>query len=198
MKLYTGTGDRGKTSLLSGERRWKSHGRVEAYGALDELNACLGSLAAAWAGARREPVAPGLGSGAWSADQLTEIQGDLLLAGAWIATTPEAAERQILEPLKPDRSQWLEQAMDRMDKNLPPLRSFILPAGHPVATWAHLARTICRRAERRLVAVVELETDPAINLDPILIYLNRLSDYLFTLARWANHTFNVNDQPWSP
>ena len=199
MKLYTGTGDRGKTSLFSGERRLKSHARIESYGTLDELSACLGALAAAW-------LSPGGGAQSapeprlqvWSPDQIAAIQADLFLAGAWLATMPEAAERRTLPPVDPARSRWLEAAMDRMDAELPALRTFILPGGHPVAAWAHLARTVCRRAERRVVALMDAEKPATGTLEPIVVYLNRLSDYLFMLARWANQTFNVADRPWRP
>jgi cob(I)alamin adenosyltransferase len=187
MKIYTGSGDRGKTSLFSGERVGKDHERVEAYGDLDELNAVLGALAA------NLPEAP-----PDRRAELQAIQSDLLRIGGWLATTPGAPAAVSLPPIDPGRSAWIEAAIDRMEEDLAPLTAFILPGGHPSAAWAHVARTVCRRAERR---IVRLAGDPppgeaAPALGRAIIYLNRLSDYLFVFARHCNHRHGVADTPW--
>jgi cob(I)alamin adenosyltransferase len=187
MRIYTGGGDRGKTSLFSGERMSKSDARVEAYGAVDELNATLGML-----------VAELLGRQAGLAEEVQRIQSDLFHVGAWLATTPGSPSGEMLQPLTQEHTGWLERAIDRMEADLPPLRSFVLPGGHRAAAWAHIARTVCRRAERRAVRLVEESADAKPDLQPVLVYLNRLSDYLFVLARTTNDQASVADQPWSP
>jgi cob(I)alamin adenosyltransferase len=187
MKIYTGSGDRGKTSLFSGERVGKDNDRIEAYGDLDELNAVLGALCTGL------PETP--------PDQRAElqaIQADLFRIGAWLATTPGAPETESLPPLHPGRSVWLEGAIDRMEEDLPPLTAFILPGGHPSAAWAHVARTVCRRVERRVVRLAgdspSGETEAP--LGRAMIYLNRLSDYLFVFARHCNRRHGIADTPW--
>ena len=183
MKIYTGAGDRGKTSLFSGERISKGHARIEAYGDIDELNSVLGALAAE------------LGADAENADALTRVQSDLFHVGAWLATTADSPSAALLNPLDPASVKFMEEAIDRMEADLPPLAGFILPGGHRSAAWAHIARTVCRRAERRVVSLEggEEEGSP---LSAILVYLNRLSDYLFMLARHCNHRRGVPDAPW--
>lgn len=189
MKVYTGGGDKGKTSLFSGERVAKNHDRVEAYGDLDELSSTLGALVAAfpdgdaWDAMRREVLG---------------IQADLMTVGALLATLPGSDAFAYLESIGPDKSAALEAAMDRMDAELPALRTFLLPGGHPSACWAHMGRTVCRRAERRVVGliVVVAESDVPEYLTTIQVYLNRLSDYLFVLARYCNYTAGVADIPW--
>ncbi len=178
MKIYTRTGDRGETSLFGGQRVPKDHLRVEAYGTVDELNACLG-----WA---RTLLPPGE-----VADVVEAVQNDLFTLGADLATPEEGAE----VPRVP--AAWVERLegwIDRAQERVPPLRSFVLPGGAPAAAALHLARTVCRRAERRVVALAR--TEP---VNPELIrYLNRLSDLLFVLARQANREAGVPEPPWRP
>lgn len=180
MKLYTRTGDAGTTALFGGARVSKHHPRIEAYGTLDELNAVLGLALAAMADERLAPLA----------DALTRVQHDLFVAGADFATpldakpfVPRIAETDVAR---------LEAAIDRFDGDVPPLRQFILPGGTEAAARLHVARTVCRRAER--LALQASEHD-AFNRDA-LVYLNRLSDLLFAAARWANHAAGVDDVAW--
>ena len=188
MKIYTGTGDRGQTSLFSGERISKSNPRTEAYGDLDELNSVIGAVAAA------------LGEGHLSlSDELRNVQALLLEAGAWLATTSGAASAQFLKPFTHDPTDMLEAAIDRMNESLPELKHFILPGGHLSASLAHLGRTVCRRTERRVINLVELEdgdSGPGENMKHILVFLNRLSDYLFVLARTCNQAYGQKDVLW--
>jgi cob(I)alamin adenosyltransferase len=187
MKIYTKSGDKGRTSLFSGERVSKAASRVEAYGDVDELNSVLGALV-----------------GSLSADNpqvsraVEQIQRDLFCVGGRLATTPDSPAFEDLPDLDDDAVKRLETEIDGMDKTLPPLRGFILPGGHPSACWAHVARTVCRRAERRLVAMLETtEADPEEDGPAQMgIYLNRLSDYLFVLARYCNHINGVEDTLW--
>ena len=186
MKIYTGSGDRGKTSLFSGERISKNNLRTEAYGDLDELNSCLGALTAAMEESHESRV------------EIRQIQSELFHIGALLATTPGSPSAAALEPLDEQKSRYLETAIDRMDQHLPPLKEFILPGGRMTAALAHLARTVCRRAERHVVGLSEGETT---NQRPeayqaILVYLNRLSDYLFVLARYCNHLAGEADVLW--
>ena len=186
MKTNVGSGDHGLTSLLSGERVPKSHARVEACGEVDELSSVLGACAAALPAAR--------------ADLQREIQGvqaDLLGIGALLATSPGSPTRQMLRPIGPDRMRQLEGAIERLERELPALQSFLLPGGHPTAAWAHVARTVCRRAERRVQSLAdEAGATAGQPTDGILPYLNRLSTYLFALARYCNKLHGVADIPW--
>jgi cob(I)alamin adenosyltransferase len=187
MKIYTGSGDRGRTSLFSGERVAKGNERIEAYGDLDELNSFIGALVAALP----EPLNA-------LKSELKAVQAHLFRIGAWLATTPGAPAAETLEPIDPQETARLERAIDRLDETLPPLKEFILPGGHPCAAWAHIARTVCRRAERRLVAVAARQA-PAESSGPLaeaLVFLNRLSDYFFVLARHANRIHQIEDTPW--
>ena len=186
MKIYTGTGDRGKTSLFSGERIGKNDGRIEAYGAVDELNASIGAVAASL------PSAPGA---ELVRMQLTRIQSDLFRVGAFLATTADSPSMASLRPMDQADSSWLEEQVDKMQLQLPELTVFILPGGHPSAAWAHVTRTVCRRAERRIVSLLE-RTPTDENSQSLLTYVNRLSDYLFMLARYCNHLAGREDQPW--
>jgi cob(I)alamin adenosyltransferase len=181
MKIYTRTGDQGDTGLFGGGRVPKDHPRVAAYGDVDELNSALGVVRAA-------------------ADQqffdelLESIQRDLFSIGGHLATPDPERVRKALEKasLAPDRIQQFEQIMDEAEKALPPLRAFILPAGTATAAALHLARTVCRRAERSVVHLAQSESMPEL----FLIYLNRLSDLLFTLARLANVRDGVSETTW--
>lgn len=178
MKIYTRTGDSGETSLFSGERVRKDDLRVEAYGTLDELNSVLG-------------VASNFCRSSKVRDVLNSLQNQLFAAGADLATTSARPRR--LQRL--DREDWagLEQLIDELEADLPPLKNFILPGGAPGASLLHLARTVCRRAER---LVVRLQREgQEVNPD-LLIYINRLSDLLFVLARFENVTQGGHEVVW--
>ncbi len=187
MKIYTGTGDGGKTSLFSGERILKNDARLEAYGVVDELNAIVGALMAALPDVPQESTVR---------SQLSQIQSDLFHAGAWLATTTESPCAAKLAPLTTDHVQRLENQVDGMQTELEALRSFILPGGHPAAGWAHIARTVCRRAERRVVTLTAAPSDSSDQTGNVLVYLNRLSDYFFVLARYCNHLAGIKDDVW--
>lgn len=178
MKIYTRTGDDGTTGLLGPGRVLKSAARVEAYGQVDELNAVLG-------------VARARGAGALDAD-LAEIQSQLFQLGAELATTSPDLLAKLARIGDPDVAA-LERAIDRLDAALPPLRHFILPGGAPFAAELHHARTVCRRAERVLVALAQRES-----VEPrLVVYLNRLADLLFMMARSSNHEAGVAETEWS-
>lgn len=181
MRLYTKTGDDGTTGLFGGMRLGKDAERVELYGTVDELNAVLGVVRASSPPAEIDAL-------------LVELQNDLFAVGAEIACAPGKEVRLGCEPVGSGRIAALEQAIDTAEAALPPLRNFILPGGSPSAAALHLARTVCRRAERLLVRVGRSE--PLRN--ELLIYLNRLSDLLFALARRANQLSLVPDVPWQP
>ncbi len=178
MKIYTKTGDDGTTSLFSGGRVPKDHLRVEAYGTVDELNSHLGVARAA----QPQPAVE---------TYLERVQNDLFRLGADLATPQDAAAAWLVR-ITPDNVAWLEETIDAMTTELVPLKSFILPAGTPAAASLHVARTVCRRAERVTVALAQQE---AINTSA-KVYLNRLSDWLFTLARYENKLANVNETKW--
>ena len=189
MKVYTGTGDRGKTSLFSGERVSKSSPRLEAYGDLDELNSVIGAVAAASAAGRSSLK-----------DEIQSIQTRLLEAGAWLATTPGAPSTRFLKPFTMRPAELLETAIDRMNASLPELKHFILPGGCLCASLAHMARTVCRRTERRVIELIECEdgeSGPTETMQHILVFLNRLSDYLFVLARLCNHHQGEGEVQWN-
>jgi len=181
MKIYTKTGDKGDTGLFGGGRVAKSHPRVEAYGDVDELNAALGMVRAIEPMPRIDEV-------------LVPVQRDLFAIGALLATPDRDKMRQHLEKARVDdaRVSELERAIDEGDAELEPLRAFIVPGGTRKAAMLHVARTVCRRAERR---VVELASDTEIP-PLVVIYLNRLSDLLFTLARVANKLGGGGEVTW--
>ena len=181
MKIYTRTGDAGDTSLFDGTRVKKNDARVDTYGDVDELNAWLGLARAARVG----PVMSVMD------EALDRIQRDLFALGARIADPAEKiADRVSKATLGDDDVARLEQLIDRLESGLPPLRRFILPGGGAAGAALHVARTVCRRAERRMVSL-----DPP--LDPGLIrYINRLSDLLFVMARAANHEANAPEIEW--
>lgn len=190
MKIYTQTGDRGKTGLLSGERVAKDNARIQAYGDVDELNAVIGALAASL-GTDDDRLR----------EQLASIQSDLMHVGAWLAATPESAFRAQLHPVTEAHCRALEAAIDHLQTQLPELRSFVLPGGHPRAAWAHLARTVCRRAERWVVHLMQQPQSggpAADDFGTIIAYINRLSDYFFVLARHLNHQAGTGDRLWRP
>lgn len=181
MKIYTRTGDEGETGLFGGGRVPKDHPRVEAYGEVDELNSAIGvARAAAPAGLFDELLEP--------------IQRDLFALGGQLASPDPEKVQKALEKagLSEQRILDFENAMDQADGELAPLRAFVLPAGSPKAAALHLARTVCRRAERSVIRLSHGDSVPTL----FVIYLNRLSDLLFTLARLANHRAGVKDVTW--
>jgi cob(I)alamin adenosyltransferase len=181
VRIYTRTGDSGDTGLFGGGRVAKSHPRVEAYGDVDELNAAIGFARAIEQMPRIDEV-------------LVPIQRDLFAIGALLATPDREKMRQHLDKARvdEDRITDLEHAIDDGDRELEPLKSFIIPGGSPKAGALHVARTVCRRAERRVVALGESEEIPGL----VVIYLNRLSDLLFTLARVANRRAGTGEVTW--
>jgi cob(I)alamin adenosyltransferase len=187
MKIYTATGDRGRTSLFSGERIAKNDSRVEAYGDVDELNATVGALM----GSLRE-----LPQKAELQSQLSQIQSDLFQVGVWLATTPDSPSTEHLPPMSSSGWQRLEELIDAIQSELDDLNAFILPGGHPSAAWAHIARTVCRRAERRVVGLAALSETVPESVKNMLIYVNRLSDYFFVLARYCNRLAGVKEITW--
>jgi cob(I)alamin adenosyltransferase len=179
MKIYTKTGDAGETGLFGGPRVRKDDVRIEAYGTVDELNAALGLVRCQALPAEIEQV-------------LQRVQSELFCVGAELATPhPQSRGTAFINE---SHVAALERAIDNLEASLPPLTQFILPGGHPSAAWLHLARGICRRAERR---VVSLAADAAADVSPAIIrYLNRLGDYLFVAARFANAQARVNETKW--
>ncbi len=179
--IYTKTGDDGSTGLFGGGRVPKDDPRVESYGEVDELNAALGFALALASPADGE-----------LARWLTDIQNQLFTVGSVLATPPESKAASALPALDPSWAARFEAAIDAFDSELPPLREFILPGGTALASALHLGRTVCRRAERRVVALVrEGKVTPL-----AVVYLNRLSDFLFVLARVANRRAQVADVAW--
>lgn len=183
MKLYTRTGDTGDTSLFGGDRVPKTHPRLEAYGTLDELNSLLGVL--------RLHVSPVAAPEA----TVQRIQGDLFGLCALLATPPHRRAALDSRMRRPDWAvEAIEADIDRLTDLAPPLGGFVLPGGMPGAAWAHLARTVCRRAERLVVALHAQEPQDEL----VLRYLNRLSDWLFALARAENALAGRPDTAWRP
>lgn len=181
MKIYTKTGDKGDTSLFGGQRVPKDALRIEAYGTVDELNSVLGIVRSENEDAKINKV-------------LSQVQEQLFEMGADLATPRSASATKKIKRIEPKHAHQLEKIIDSLEAHLKPLRRFILPAGTPVAARLHFARTVCRRAER---IVVRLSRNEDIGED-ITIYLNRLSDLLFVLARYANHLANVPETTWKP
>lgn len=179
MRIYTKTGDSGETSLFDNTRVSKTDARVDAYGEVDELNACLGAARAA-------------GVGDDVASSLELIQQDLFALGARLADpSARIAGRVTKAVITAAAVERLEQLIDQLEVEAPPLRSFILPGGSPGGALLHLARTVCRRAERRVIALGSAAVDPV-----LIVYLNRLSDLLFVMARAVNHRAGVPEVGW--
>jgi len=178
MRIYTKTGDKGDTSLFGGQRVPKDALRIEAYGTVDELNSVLGLVRADNADAEIDGI-------------LADVQDQLFDLGADLAT-PRSAEKKPIKRIEVRTAQQLEKVIDAIEPSLKPLRSFILPGGSAVAARLHFARTVCRRAER---AVVRLSRNEDIG-EAVMIYLNRLSDMLFILARYANQKARVPEVKW--
>ncbi len=177
MKIYTKTGDSGETSLFGGQRVSKNHSRIDAYGTVDELNSVIGLARTA----DPNPVIDAI---------LGRIQSELFVLGADLATPPEKNAQ--IDRIGQDHVQKLEEDIDQLEQNLNPLKSFILPGGSPGAAYLHLARTVCRRAERTSFSCRQSE----IISDEALFFLNRLSDLLFVMARYQNKSKNIKDVVW--
>lgn len=177
MKIYTKTGDEGTTSLFGGRRIAKDDLRIEAYGTVDELNSFIGLLMASFDDKNQKEI-------------LTGVQNRLFAIGAALATDPDKSTAS--SDIHESDIEILENAMDNMDQLLPPLRNFILPGGDTSIANAHVCRTVCRRAERRVISL-----SSASSVDQrIIIYLNRLSDYFFILSRYLSHIHQVAEIPW--
>ena len=180
MKIYTKTGDKGETSLLGGARVPKSDLRIESYGTVDELNSWIGLLR------DQNPDEA-------THKTLVEIQDRLFTLGSILATQPGKDKVKIPQLAEGD-VELLEQEMDRMNETLPEMRSFVLPGGHTTVSYCHIARTVCRRAERRSIELAATSPVP----DLAVRYLNRLSDYLFVLSRKFTADLNAQEIPWQP
>lgn len=181
-KIYTKTGDLGKTSLIGGTKVPKSHIRIDTYGTVDELNSWIG-------------VVGDYATDANSKIILKEIQDRLFTVGSSLACDPEKEPLMKIPDLKEEDINLLEREIDHMNDVLPPMRFFVLPGGHLAVSQTHIARCVCRRAERCCVNMQEQE----IFVEPLVIkYLNRLSDYLFVLSRFFSHQLNVPEIPWKP
>jgi cob(I)alamin adenosyltransferase len=187
MKIYTKTGDEGTTALFGGTRVKKYNLRIDSYGTVDELNAYIGLI-------KDQNIKDA------TKDSLLKIQNELFTLGAMLATPPEketlksGKERLNIPKVNSNSIQFLENEIDTMDSELPQMTHFILPGGHQAVSFCHVARCVCRRAER---LCVELNDAEAINSD-ILKYLNRLSDYLFVLARMLSKQLQVDEIKWIP
>lgn len=180
MKIYTKTGDQGTTSLFGGKRVSKAAMRIDTYGTVDELNS--------WIGVMRDQEINALRKGIFLA-----IQDRLFTIGSMLATEP-GNTRVKIPSLTEEDVQFLENQIDAMETGLPAMRSFVLPGGHPSVSFGHVARTVCRRAERLVISLHE--TEP---VDPVVIkYMNRLSDYLFVLTRQMAQELNAEESPWKP
>jgi cob(I)alamin adenosyltransferase len=180
MKIYTKTGDQGFTSLFGGKRVSKADLRIDTYGTVDELNAYIGLL-------RDQEINLG------RKDFLVEIQDRLFTIGSILATEPGNTKVKIPQ-LAPTDIEALEKEMDAMDAILPPMRFFVLPGGHSSVSFCHIARTVCRRTERLVIALNAIEAIDAL----VIQYLNRLSDYLFMLSRIMTQELHIEETPWKP
>jgi cob(I)alamin adenosyltransferase len=179
VKIYTKTGDSGETSLFDNTRVSKADPRVDAYGEVDEVNACLGAARAA-------------GVDAEIATLIETLQKDLFALGARLADpSSRIAERVVKAAIGDADIHRLEETIDHLESTLPPLRRFILPGGAPAGSLLHLARTVCRRAERRVIALGTAAVAPT-----VVVYLNRLSDLLFVMARAVNHRSGIVETEW--
>ncbi len=208
-KIYTRTGDKGKTALIGGTKVPKSNIRIESYGTVDELNSFIGLLNDQLTGVLPDPPLPDsslIGSPVSSppashlsatavSGLLREIQDRLFTIGASLACDPDKESRLKIPDLKEEDIDLLEKEIDRMNEVLPDMKSFILPGGHVAVSTAHITRCVCRRAERICVQMQEQQ----LFIEPVVLkYLNRLSDYLFVLARWIGHVLNAPEIPWKP
>lgn len=180
MKIYTKKGDKGETSLFGGEKVWKDNPRINAYGTVDELNSVIGIAVLECKSMELK-------------DNLRSIQSELFTVGSDLATPLEKSEKKsFISRVDENFSLRLEKLIDKYEEELPELKNFILPGGSKGAAFLHLARTICRRAERQVVTLMkDVEINPQIE-----IYLNRLSDFLFVAARLENHICGIEDVIW--
>jgi len=179
-KIYTKTGDKGTTSLIGGTKVPKSHLRIEAYGTVDELNSFIGLVSDHQTDLHTKKI-------------LNEIQDRLFTIGSSLACDPDKEPKLKIPDLNDSDVEFLEKEMDRMNESLPPMKSFILPVGHVAVSTTHIARTVCRRAERNCVNMQQQKME----IESLVIkYLNRLSDYLFVLARYTAHQLHVPEIPW--
>jgi len=198
MKIYTRRGDGGRTGLLGGERVPKTDARVEAYGTVDELNAALGFALALLRSAGTDDSG-GVGGEASGpdAERLERVQDDLFAIGARLAAAEPERQREkgVVPEFPPERVTDLEGWIDALDGELPPLDAFVHPGGSPVGAQLHVARTVCRRAERAVVRLAEAQ--PGLR-EVVLPYLNRLSDLLFALGRATNHRAGTPETEWVP
>lgn len=181
MKIYTKTGDKGSTALFGGTRVSKAHLRIDSYGTVDELNAYIGLL-------RDQSIS------SIYKQQLKIIQDRLFVLGSHLATEPSKRSKVSLPQIADADILLLEQAIDEMDAQLPALKNFILPGGHTTVSFCHIARCVCRRTERLVVALSDVD-----EVEPIIVqYLNRLSDYLFVLGRKLSADLNAEEVIWQP
>jgi cob(I)alamin adenosyltransferase len=180
IKIYTKTGDKGTTSLIGGTKVSKSHIRIESYGTVDELNSWIGVVSD-----HTDDVK--------SKDTLKEIQDRLFTIGSSLACDPDKEPKLKIPDLHERDIEFLENEIDRMNESLPEMRSFLLPGGAAAVSFAHVARCVCRRAERICVAMLEnkLEVEQL-----VIKYLNRLSDYLFVLSRYISHLLHAGEVEW--
>ena len=178
-KIYTKTGDKGETSLIGGKRVPKFHERIEAYGTLDELNSFIGLI-------RDQDI------DAHTRNILIEIQDRVFTAESLLALDAGAPPPRKLPEIVEDDIDLLEKEIDKMNETLPPISNFVLPGGHPVVSYCHIARTVCRRAERVTLKISQHFEVPSL----VIKYLNRLSDYLFVLSRKMTVDFNAIETPW--
>ena len=181
-KIYTKTGDKGKTALIGGTKVSKSHLRIESYGTVDELNSYIGLVSDYLADSTTIAF-------------LREIQDRLFTIGSSLACDPERETKMRIPDLHAADITLLENSIDKMNEILPEMKTFLLPGGHVAVSTCHIARCVCRRAERLCVGLQEQDQF----IDPLVLqYMNRLSDYLFVLARWIGHELQVAEIPWKP
>lgn len=180
MKVYTKKGDSGETSLIGGVRVKKDSVKIESYGTTDELNSYIGLI-------RDQEIKEDIKL------QLIEIQDRLFTIGSYLASHPEKSKMS-LPTISEQDVEFLENAIDEIEEQLEPMRSFVLPGGHTTVSFCHIARCVCRRAERLIVSLSQIENTPEI----ILKYMNRLSDYLFVLGRRLSKELNAKETPWIP
>jgi cob(I)alamin adenosyltransferase len=177
-RIYTKTGDKGQTGLIGGTRVAKNHIRIEAYGTVDELNS--------WMGLLRDNLPE-------EKNTIIEIQDRLFTIGALLATDPDKNKMKLPELAEQDVL-FLENQIDKMEANLPPMKNFVLPGGNTIVSYTHIARCVCRRAERCTISLAQ----HAPVADLVVKYLNRLSDYLFVLSRHITHILSAEEIPWKP
>jgi len=182
IKIYTKTGDKGTTSLIGGTKVPKSHLRIEAYGTVDELNSYIG-------------LCKDLITDEPTNSVLLEVQDRLFTIGSSLACDPVKEPRMRIPDLKETDVILLETEIDKMNGLIPPMKNFVLPGGHPTVSYLHIARCVCRRAERCCVRL-EQET---LEIEPVILkYMNRLGDYLFILTRYMAHSLKAVEAPWKP